>query len=70
MANKVSRKIPEADGIYTPQLIRKAVGKLCGICDKYISEAEANDKDFCHSKTKRGNDVFIHKHCWNRTYRT
>ena len=68
MANKILRKVPEADKIYTPQLIKKAQGKPCGICNGYISEAEAESKDFCYSKTKRGNEVFVHMRCWSKTY--
>ncbi|WMJ85470.1 hypothetical protein [Anaerocolumna sp. MB42-C2] len=55
---------------YTPELIKKAIGKQCVICDQYISEDEANKMDFEYSKTKSKHEIFIHKHCWSKTYKT
>jgi len=68
MANKIVdsvKIIPEADKIYTPQLINKAKGKLCNICDKYITDSEAEGKVFCYIKTRRSNEVFVHTKCLN-----
>ncbi len=46
-----------------------AQNKPCDICGQYITEAEAVSEDFYHSRTKRKSDVFIHKHCWDSTYK-
>jgi hypothetical protein len=51
---------------YTPKLIKKAIGKPCGICNGYISESEANNSDFVYSQTRSKHDVFVHMHCWNK----
>ena len=64
MENKIIRQTPTADKIYTPQMIRRAIGKQCTICNKYISESEANNKDFHYSKTRHGSEVFVHKKCF------
>lgn len=55
---------------YTPELIKKAIGKQCVICNKWITEEEANNMDFEYSQTKNKHEIFVHKHCWNKAYRT
>lgn len=64
MANTIS----DNDKSYTAALISKAKGHKCGICDQYFTDSEAENEDFHYSKTKHGTEVFIHKHCWNKTY--
>lgn len=63
MANKIAKQEPAIDKIYIPALITLAKGKYCNLCGNYITEDEAEHKDFAWSKTKRGNDVFVHMHC-------
>jgi len=46
-----------------------AQNKPCDICGQYITESEAASEDFYYSKTQRKRDIFVHKHCWNSTYR-
>ncbi len=50
-------------------LIILAQQSPCDICGLYITESEANSGDFYHSLTRRKSDVFVHKHCWDRTYK-
>jgi hypothetical protein len=54
--------------LYTPAIIKRAIGKRCALCDKYISESEANEEDLHYSQTKSKHEIFIHKHCWNSNY--
>lgn len=61
MANVTVNK---PDEIYTALEINKAKNKRCNICGNYITDNEAESKDFHHTKTKRKTDVYIHKHCW------
>jgi hypothetical protein len=63
MANKIKSQFPATDNIYTSQLIKKAIGKLCIICNQWISDEEANNKDFEYSQTKSKHEIFVHKHC-------
>lgn len=53
---------------YTRQLIEKAEDKKCDICDQSITASEAAGEEFEYSKTKRKNEVFVHKKCWRRLY--
>jgi hypothetical protein len=39
---------------YTNQLIDKAKGSRCKICQEYISESEAESQEFQVAMTKRG----------------
>jgi hypothetical protein len=50
-------------------LIFLAQKNPCDICGQCITETEANNGDFYHSLTRRKNDVFVHKHCWDSTYK-
>lgn len=69
MASKVAQKSAIAsDSIYTSALIEKAKGKHCNVCTGYITDSEAESRDFSYSKTKRGSEIFIHNHCWKRVY--
>ena len=69
MANKIQKKTKPVDNVYKPELIRKAIGKQCAICYRYITEEEANNKEFDYSQRKNKYEVFVHKRCWNNTYR-
>jgi hypothetical protein len=39
---------------YTPQLIEKAKGSLCRICQNEITESEAEKAEFQATQTNRG----------------
>lgn len=51
---------------YTKQLIEKAKGKSCKICQEHISESEADACEFQAVKTSRGWYCFIHTRCLER----
>lgn len=53
---------------YTRQLIEKAQERKCDICYQGITAAEAEKNEFEYPKTKRKNEVFVHKKCWRRLY--
>lgn len=48
---------------YTKQLIDKAKGSRCKICQEHISEAEADNQEFQATKTSRGGYCFVHSRC-------
>lgn len=50
------------------RLVKKAKGKHCDICNKKITETEAESGDFEYSKTKRRNEFWVHNRCWRRLY--
>lgn len=68
MANRILKKTKVIDEIYTPGLIKRAVGKQCAICYRYISEEEANNKEFDYSQRKNKHEIFVHMRCWNKAY--
>ena len=49
---------------YSKQLIDKAKGSRCKICQEYITESEAANQEFQSTKTNRGGYNFIHSRCW------
>lgn len=54
---------PISDDIYTPEVIKDAIDKYCNLCDRYITINEAEKKDFVYTRTRRGHNIFAHKHC-------
>lgn len=48
---------------YTKQLIDKAKGSRCKICQEYITEEEAAACEFQANKTTRGSFAFVHNKC-------
>lgn len=50
---------------YTKQLITKAIGKPCNICNTTITDDEAKACEFKYTLTNRRKDIFIHNKCWN-----
>ena len=53
---------------YTKQLINKAVGRTCEICNTVITENQAGSCEFQYSKTANRRELFIHTKCWNELY--
>lgn len=54
---------------YTNLLLKKARETKCDICDKKFTSDEVESLKFHYSKTKRRNEVYVHKSCWEDLYR-
>lgn len=48
---------------YTPQLKKKANGRLCKICYEYITESEADSCEFQYVLTSSRREIFVHTRC-------